>query len=157
MYPDLSISGVFGYASRKGGNLFSSSSEAYGYSPLIGLTLLDWGKLQNNIEIQESEKNIALENYKQTVLNAVGELKNAFSSFETSTKAYRNKIKAQNNIQKVVDQTLRRYKSGMVKFSEVLTAEQNLLQAQKDTISAQTQTILSAVAFYKASGAVIDN
>lgn len=157
LYPDLSISGVFGYSSSKGKNLFSSASETYGYSPVLNLPLLDWNKLKNNIELQKTEKDIAYTNYKQTVLNAITELKKSFSAFNSATRAYNNKLKALSNMQKVVDLTLKRYESGMVEFSELLTAEQNLLQSQKDVISAQAQIAKSAIAFYKASGATIYN
>lgn len=157
LYPDLNISGVFGYSSSKGKNLFSSASETYGYSPVLNLLLLDWNKLKNNIELQKTEKDIAFANYKQTVLNAITELKKSFSAFNSATRAYNNKLKALSNMQKVVDLTLKRYESGMVEFSELLTAEQNLLQSQKDVISAQAQIAKSAIAFYKASGATIYN
>lgn len=157
LYPDLSISGVFGYSSSKGKKLFSSASEIYGYSPILNMSILDWNKLENNIEFQKIEKEVAYLNYKQTVLNALTELKNAFTAFNTATSVYNNKVKAQNNMQKVVNLTLKRYESGIAEFSELLTAEQNLLQAQKDVTNAQAQRVLSAVAFYKASGAVIDN
>lgn len=157
LYPDVSIGGTFGYSAQKERDLFSSAAETYGYSPNIKLPLLDWNKLQNNIEIRKQDKIAALAAYKQNVLNAVSELKNAFSACETSVRAYKNKSNALNNMQKVNELMLKRYKNGLIKFSEVLSSQQDLLNAQEELISARAQTALSLIAYYKASGATIDN
>ena len=133
LYPDVNISGLFGYSSQNGRKLFSSASEGYGYAPAISVPLLDWNKLKNNIEIQKQSKDIAFENYKQTVLNAISEIKNAFSDYQSSVVAYQNKLQAQTNIQKVVEITLKKYKSGTATFSEVLNSEQKLIKAQHNT------------------------
>ena len=157
LYPDVNISGLFGYSAQSGKKLFSSESEAYSYAPAFYLPLLDWNKLKNNIEIQKQEKEIALEDYKHTVLNALSELKNSFSNYQSSLITYQNKIKAQNNMQRVADLTLRKYKNGMVKFSEVLDSEQKLISAQEDTVAARAEIMQNVIAYYKSSGATIDN
>ena len=157
LYPDVSIGGTIGYSAQKERDLFSSAAKTYGYSPNIILPLLDWDKLQNNVEIQKLQKTVALNTYKQSVLNAIGELKNAFSNCETSVRAYKNKLNALHNMQKVNELMLKRYQSGLIKFSEVLSSQQDLLNAQEELIAARTQTVLSLIAYYKASGATIDN
>lgn len=157
LYPNVSISALFGYAAKGGRNLFGSDSQTYSYTPAITMPLLDWNRLHNNIEIQKEEKNIALENYRQTVLNAIGELKNSFAEYNSAVRAYQNKVKAQNSMQTVVDLMLKRYKNGLNKFSDVLTSEQNLLAAQEDVILGQAQIARSIIAYYKASGATICN
>lgn len=157
IYPNVSISGLFGFSSQGGHNLFNSSSRAYSYTPAISIPLLDWNRLHNNVEIQKLERDVALENYKKTVLNAVSELKNSFSAYQTSVSAYQRKLQAQKSMQNVVDLMLKRYKNGLINFSDVLTSEQNLLTAQEDVISGQADIAKSIIAYYKASGATIDN
>ena len=157
LYPDISVSGVLGYMASSGRKLLSSASETYGYTPSADLLLLDWNKLYNNIEIQKQEKEIALANYKQSVLNALSELKNSFSGYKSAISSYRNKLQALTSMQKVNGLMLKRYRNGLIKFSEVLDTQQNLITAQKDVIIAGGQIATSAVAYYKASGAVIDN
>lgn len=157
LYPDVSVSGFFGYSSQGGKDLFSSASEGYNYTSIFKLPLLDWNKLQNNVKIQEQEKNIALADYKQSVLNAVREIKNAFSNYKSALDSYHNKSKALNSMQKVNDIMLKRYHSGLIKFSEVLDSQQNLINAQDDVINARAQVSISIISYYKASGAVISN
>lgn len=157
MYPDISISGFFGYSSQGGKNLFSSASENYNYMPMFNLPLLDWNKLQNNVELQKQEKEIALENYRQSLLQAISELKNSFSNYQSARTSYQRKAEALKNIEKVNELMLKRYQYGLVKFSEILDSQQNLIAAQEDVINARTQTALSIISYYKASGAIIDN
>ncbi|MBR1601687.1 MAG: TolC family protein, partial [Alphaproteobacteria bacterium] len=139
LYPNISISGLFGYSSQNFRKLFSSASDGYNYAPSIYLPLLDWDKLKNNIEVKKQEKAIAMENYKQTVLNALADIKNAFSNYKTSVASYQNKLEAENNMQKVVDINLKKYNNGIIKFTEVLDSEQKLIKAQEDTIATRAQ------------------
>ena len=66
-------------------------------------------------------------------------------------------MQAQTNIQKVVEITLKKYKNGTATFSEVLNSEQNLIKAQEDVIAERAQIMQNVIAYYKASGAIIDN
>ena len=155
LYPSVNIGALWGYSAKLISGLYSTSSETYSLSPAFNLPLLDWNKLQNNIEVQRQETRIALINYKQKVLDAVVELKNSFSAYQDATEMYRKKLKAQNHMQKVVENVSKRYKNGLIKFSELLTSEQNLIEAQKDVIAARAKILSSIVAYYKASGATI--
>jgi len=158
LYPSVNIGALWGYSAKFFSELYSSSSETYSLSPAFNLPLLDWNKLQNNIEAQRQETKIALVTYKQKVLDAIVELKNSFSAYQAATESYRKKLAAQNHMQKVVENMSKRYKNGLIKFSELLTSEQNLIEAQKDVITARTQILSSIIAYYKASGAtIIDN
>jgi len=157
IYPNINIGAVFGYSAKNASNLFSSASEGYNYSPAINMPLLDWNKLQNNVKKQEQEKNIALENYKQAVLNALSELKNAFSNHEALLKAYASKQKALTNMEEVNRLMLKRYRSGLIKFSDVLSSQQNLIEAQNEVTNAKAQIAQSIITYYKVSGATIDN
>ena len=155
LYPSVNIGALWGYSAKLISGLYSTSSETYSLSPAFNLPLLDWNKLQNNIEVQRQETRIALINYKQKVLDVVVELKNSFSAYQDATEMYRKKLKAQNHMQKVVENMSKRYKNGLIKFSELLTSEQNLIEAQKDVIAARAKILSSIVAYYKASGATI--
>lgn len=157
IYPNVNIGALFGYSAKNASNLFSSASETYTFTPAINMPLLDWNKLQNSVKLQEQEKNIALEKYKQSILNALGELKNAFSNHEAALKTYQNRKKALANIAEVNKLMLKRYHNGLVKFSDVLNSQQNLVIAQNEVTNAKAEIAKSIISYYKASGATIDN
>lgn len=155
LYPDVSISGLWGYASQGGSKLIRSSSQTYNYAPLLTLPLLDWNKLQHNIELQEYTRQEALENYKQAVLNAVAEIRNAQTAYTENQLSARRKYTAMLNMQTAAELTQTQYKNGLLEFAEVMRTQQNLVSAQQDYVAALAQTVQSLIAFYKAIGAPV--
>ena len=119
------------------------------------MPLLDWNKLQNNIEMQEHIRQEISENYKQTVLNAIAEIKNAQTSFKQNQIAASSKYAAVTNMQTAAKLTQQKYINGLIEFSEVVRTQQNLLSAQQEYIASQAQILQSLVAFYKAVGAPV--
>ena len=152
LYPNVSVSALWGYAASGGNSLFNSKSQGYSYKPSAVLPILDWNRLQNQVEKQKQVKAEALAQYKKTVLSAVGELKNAMTAVQNELKSYQAQNSALSKMQKVVNATAERYRSGLIDFSEFLTMEQNLLQAQTQNLNSRAQVFQNLVAYYKASG-----
>lgn len=152
LYPDVSISGFWGYASQGGSGLFSSASQNYQYNPALSLPLLDWNKLSNNIELQKQLYAENLADYKKTLLGAVAEIKNAGIAWENAEKTLAKQREANAKIQKVVEATQKRFDRGLITFSELLSMQQNLMESQNKVISAQGETLKQMIAFYKAAG-----
>ncbi len=152
LYPDVSISGFWGYASQGGHGLFSSKSQNYNYNPSALLPLLDWNKLSNNIELQKQIYAENLAAYKKALLTAIAEIKNAGIAWETAEKSLAKQRMANSSMSKSVSALQKRYDMGLIEFSELLTMRQKLIESQKDVISAQAETIRQMIAFYKAIG-----
>ena len=155
LYPDVSISGLWGYAAQGGSKLIRSDSQTYNYAPLLTLPLLDWNRLQNNVKLQEYMRQETLDNYKQAVLNAVAEIRNAQTAYETSKISARNKYAAWRNMQTAAELTQKKYESGLAEFADVMRTQQNLVTAQRDYVAAMAQNIQNLIAFYKAIGAPV--
>ena len=152
LYPDVSISGFWGYASQGGHGLFSSKSQNYNYNPTAVLPLLDWNKLSNNIELQKQIYAENLAAYRKSLINAIAEIKNAGVTWEMSGKTLAKQREAKARMEQVVSAMQQRYDKGLVEFSELLTMRQNLINAQKAVISAQGAQIRQMIAFYKSAG-----
>ena len=152
IYPTVNISALWGFAATKGSNLFNLNSQNYSYSPLIDVPLLDWKRLQNNVKIQKYVREERLAEYKNTVLNAIVELKNAITVFQNNVTSNNKQIQALNNINKVVLLSRDKYKNGLIEYSDLLQSEQNLLDAQQQYINSKAQIMQSVIAYYKASG-----
>ena len=152
LYPNIGISGLWGYAAQGGKKLFNSESQTYNYVPSSSLLILDWNKIRNNIKLQEDIKEETFEQYKKTVLNAITEIKNAQTSYRENEIGTGNKYAAWQSMQKAAELTTEKYKNGLAEFSDVMRTQQNLLSAQQDYIAAQVAQIQSLIAFYKAIG-----
>lgn len=152
LYPDVSISGFWGYASQGGRGLFSSKSQNYNYNPSAVLPLLDWNKLSNNIELQKQIYAENLAAYKKALLNAVAEIKNAGIAWENAGKTLVKQRQANNGMSRAVSALQKRYDMGLIEFSELLTMRQNLIESQNSVINAQGEILRQMIAFYKAAG-----
>lgn len=156
LYPNISLSGLWGYASQGGSKLIRSSSQTYNYAPLISLPLLDWNRLQNNVRLQKYIKAEALANYKQTVLDAVTEIKNAQTAYYENLSALQNRARALQNMRKAAQLTQKKYENGLIEFSQVVHTQQNLIAAEQDFVAINTQVLQSLTAFYKAVAAPVN-
>lgn len=152
LYPNISVTALWGYAAGGGNSLFNSKSQGYNYEPLVTLPLLDWNRLQNKIEQQKEVKKEALAQYKKSVLNAVSELKNSMIAVQNELKSNQAQNRALIKMSRVVEATANRYQSGLIDFSELLQAEQNLLSAQNNSLESRARIFRNLVAYYKAGG-----
>lgn len=152
LYPDVSVSALWGYAASGGNSLFNSKSQGYSYEPLISVPLLDWNRLQNQVEKQKAQKDEALAQYKKSVLSAVAELKNAMTAVQNELKSNQAQNNAVAKMNKVVSASAERYRNGLIEFSDFLTMEQNRLQAQNNSLQSRAQVFQNLVAYYKACG-----
>ncbi|MCI7420638.1 MAG: efflux transporter outer membrane subunit [Alphaproteobacteria bacterium] len=152
LYPNVSISALWGYAASSGNSLFNSKSQGYSYEPLLSLPLLDWNRLQNQLNKQKYQKQEAFAVYKKTVLTAVGELKNAMANVQNELKRNRLQNRALANMNKVVAASSEKYRSGLIEFSDFLTMEKNRLQAQNSSLESKAGIFQNLIAYYKASG-----
>ncbi len=97
-----------------------------------------------------------LATYKQTVLDAVTEIKNAQTAYYENLTALQNKARALQNMRKAAELTQKKYENGLIEFSQVVRTQQNLITAEQDYIATNAQVLQKITAFYKAVAAPID-
>lgn len=152
LYPNLSISGLFGLQSSAGSKLFNSDSKAYGYTPASVMPLFNWNKLKNNVELQKQIKAESYEAYRQTILQAVEDLSNAITSTQKEYAANKARQAAVYRMRKAFTAMREKYQNGLIEFSDLLKTEQDLLQAETDLAASNGAIYQNIIAFYKATG-----
>ena len=152
LFPDISISAMFGYQSIRGTQLFTPRSEAFSWSPALTLPVFHWGELVNNVELQKETKAEYVELYKQSVLTAVGEIKDSMSAVQNEYRKNRADYKAEEDMRRVHEYTLAKYRQGLISFSDMLDAEQRLLNAQNELAASNGAIYQNIIAYYKAVG-----
>jgi outer membrane protein TolC len=157
LYPDVSISGLWGYASRGGRKLIRADSQTYNYAPLVTLPFLDWNKLKNNVRLQEYMREETYYNYKQTVLNALTEIKNAMTAYQNALNGSKHKYQALQNMRTTMRLAQNKYDNGLSEFSDILTTQQNLITAQEDYTASRAEVLQNLIAYYKAVAAPINS
>lgn len=152
MFPSLSISGLIGYQAKNSSALISSGSNMYSFSPVVNLPLFHWGALYNNVQLQKYLTAEQLQLYRSGLLNAAEEIRTAMTAVEQEYLRNQSAVAAERSQTQVAELTLRKYRQGLVEFSEVLTSQQNLLSAQNTRIESNGAIYQNIITFYKSIG-----
>ena len=152
LFPNVSISGTLGWQTNNFSDLLSSSSAAYGFTPSVSLPLFNFGKLINQVKLNEEVKEEYVYIYKNTLLTAVEETKNAIVAVKKEYEKNQSLSNSVRNMQNVLSSMQYKYRQGLIEFSDLLTAEQNLLTAQNDLAASNGNIYLNIISFYKAIG-----
>ena len=153
MYPSLKITAMGGVNSFKFDNWFQIPASLFG-SALGGITqpIFQKKQLKTDLEVAkiQREKNVLA--FRQSVLNAVGEVSDALVSNE-SLKIQEEKATEQvQTLKEGIKSAQLLYNGGMANYLEVITAQANSLQAELNLASVKRQRLSSIVDLYRALG-----
>lgn len=157
LYPRLSLLGSMGWnASDSGsnslGDLFNSTSFGGNIGPSATWNVLNYGRIKNNVRVQDAAFQQALTNYRQLVLNAAGEVEDAIVGFERSRTQAALLKKSVDASQRALDLSTLQYKEGQNSFQRVLDSTRTLAQQQDQYIQTMGNISTNVAALYKALG-----
>jgi NodT family efflux transporter outer membrane factor (OMF) lipoprotein len=128
-YPDINLSAFAGFMSLGLDNLFKGGSKVYGVGPAISLPIFDGGTLNAQLSGKRAERDLAIANYNQTLLQAVREVADAITSIDDLRQQIVDQRASYEAIASAYKIAVQRYKSGLGNFVQVLQA-QNAVQKQ---------------------------
>ncbi|MGH8297125.1 MAG: efflux transporter outer membrane subunit [Steroidobacteraceae bacterium] len=152
LFPKVTFTGSFGYAAAEPAGFGAAASRSYTIGPGITWAAFDLGRVRAQIAGARAGAVIALDQYRQTVLEALEETEDALV---THARERDQLLHAQDAARASATATKLaeiRYKGGMVDFLSVLDAERTQLQAQDALAQSRTQAATSLIAVYKALG-----
>jgi NodT family efflux transporter outer membrane factor (OMF) lipoprotein len=162
LYPSFRLTGLIGTESTQGagpitGNallsdLFGPGTFFYSWGPNIVWPLFNYGRLQNNVRVQDARLQQLLVAYQQSVLRAAQEVEDGLSGYLRAQEATVFAQNAAASAQRSVDIALVQYREGAVDYQRVLDAQRSLLQEQNTLASTQSSMATSLIALYKALG-----
>lgn len=152
-YPKLSLSALLGSATAvSSANLFSSGASQS--AAVLGLRwrLFDFGRVNAQIEQAKGSEAQALAAYRQSVLQATGDVENALSSLANRQAQAATLGRGETALALARQSSFMGYQKGAISLIEVLRADEKLLQTSDARAQAQTESARSAVAAFKALG-----
>ncbi len=153
MYPALKITANGGVNSFKFDNWFQIPASLFG-SVLGGLTqpIFQKRQLKTDLEVAkiQREKNVLA--FRQSVLNAVGEVSDALVSNENLKVQEQKATEQATTLKDGIKSAQLLYKGGSANYLEVITAQGNSLQAELNLASIKRQRLSSIVDLYRALG-----
>jgi NodT family efflux transporter outer membrane factor (OMF) lipoprotein len=157
LYPSFSLAGLLGFstasgASNAGGGLFNAGSFFYQIGPRLLYPLFNYGRIHNNIRIEDARLQQSLIGYQSAVLKAAQEVEDGLAGFLNSQDAATYSQNAVNGAQRSVQLAFVQYREGAVDFQRVLDAQRSLLQQQNELAQTRSAIATSLIAVYKALG-----
>lgn len=151
-YPKISLSGLLGFESLDAGQLFTSA--AFQPSAVAGLRwrLFDFGKVDDEVIQARGAHAEALADYRSAVLNAAGDVENAFMALaqsEQETVQLQSEVGA---LRTARDSSQAAYEGGEIALTDVLDADSDLLRAQDQLAQSRAGNAQNAVSVFRAMG-----
>lgn len=162
LYPSFSLTGSIGVSSdtlgdSDFGDMFSSDAIAWSIGPSFVWPFLNYGRIKNNVRVQDARLQQALINYRETVLQAAREAEDAMAGFVGARKQ-------RGILKQTVESAVRsnelstlRYSEGFSDYQRVLNSQQALFSQQQRYIGTQGDIVSNLVALYKALGGGWEN
>jgi outer membrane protein TolC len=157
MYPAFSLSGAFGFASTNLGP--SSLSDMFLWQNRVAqagasffFPLLNYGRLINQVRVQDALFEQAVLNYQNTVLTAQQEVEDNLSAFWTSRESLASLDTASSAAVRSTQLSLLQYKAGETTYTTVITSEQSELSIEDSVASTQGNVALGLIGVYRALG-----
>ena len=150
LYPQISLTGSYGYASTELDELFTTAS----LNILARLTqpLFNAGKNRRRVEVRESQQRQAALAYQRTILNAFREVEDSLVAHRIAgekRESQRQRVVAQ---RKVLELAELRYRGGVAAYLEVLDAQRSLFNAELEEVQSINDHLVTMVRIYKALG-----
>ncbi len=151
-YPSLTIGGSAGWTNALGQAV--SNPGGWILSALGSLTqpIFQRGQLISNLRISKDEEQIALLNYKQTLLNAGQEVNDALFAIESHGNNLSFHSQQCEALEKTVKSNELLFRTNNATYLELLSSRQDLLNSRLNVVADKVSQLQSVVALYKALG-----
>jgi len=154
LFPSVTLTAGFGGQGTTGHTTSAPliRGPIWSVGPSVNWPVLDFGRLDALIDIQEMRSHEVLVRYKKTIIAAVEEVNQAIRQYRLDRQRWKALSAALEAIRHAVNFTTERYKRGDTEF-RVLLGEQRWKYAREEQVAiAAEAAVLHYVAFYKALG-----
>jgi NodT family efflux transporter outer membrane factor (OMF) lipoprotein len=151
-YPQIYLNGTLGWGSENLDNLLAGNSFKGSVGPGFRWQILNYGRILNNVRLQDARFQELATTYQQTLLKANEEVENGLARFLQSQEEARELTESVNATKRSVDQAMAQYQGGLTDFNRVAVLQQQLVQRQEQLAQAQGEIAQGLIAVYRALG-----
>lgn len=153
LYPHISLVGTIGVEAEQFGDLFHTPGSMIGaIGPGVRWDILNYGRLVNNVRVQDARFQALAYAYQDRVLTAGREVEDAMVAFLRSQEQTQHLGESVTAASRTVDITREQYTQGEVDFTPVFLFESILTQQQDQLAASQGDIALGLIAVYRALG-----
>ncbi len=151
-YPAISINGTLGYSAQNFQDLFRSSALNGNFGPSFQWNVLNYGRILNNVRLQDARFQELVAAYQQSALNAAQEVENGIVTFLRAQERTRYLTTSVNDAEQSVKIVLAQYRAGAIDLTRVTQIEQDLVSVQDVWTQARGEIAQGLIQVYRALG-----
>ena len=162
LYPRFSLLGSIGLQTSSNGGIASNNarfgdlidhdSVRYTVGPIFSWPIFNYGRIRNNVRVQDAKFQQAALNYHQTVLKAAQEVEDALTHYEHQRRRLNFLELSVAAAEQSMSLALIQYRQGSVNYQRVLDTQRFLFRQQDLATTARGEVTLNLIATYKALG-----
>ncbi|HEX5788763.1 MAG TPA: efflux transporter outer membrane subunit [Woeseiaceae bacterium] len=163
LYPSFTLSGSVGLVAagstdttRTGesgvGELFSSDSLTWSAGPAFVWPFLNYGRIRNNVRVQDARLQQALVAWRESVLQAAREVEDALVELNGARQQHELLMETVTVAERATDVALLRFQEGFADYQRVLDAQTALFTQQGRLVGSKGDMAAALVSLYLALG-----
>ena len=157
MYPSFSLAGEFGLTGNNELNnslsdMFNWQNRAVSAGAGFVFPIFNYGRLINQVRVQDAQFQAAVLSYQNTVLSAQREVEDGLAAFANERRAVTVLARAAAAARRSTELAVIQYKGGQTDYTTVVSAEQNELAVEDSLASTQGNVVLGIISVYRALG-----
>jgi NodT family efflux transporter outer membrane factor (OMF) lipoprotein len=151
-YPAIFVNGTLGYESADLSHLFESRSFMGTVAPAFRWNILNYGRIENNVRLQQARTQELIAAYQSQVLKAAREAQSALRGFLRSQEQSASMARSVEAALGATEIGVKQYNAGTVSFNTVFQLETAQVQQQDQLVLAQGNIALNLIGVYRALG-----
>jgi NodT family efflux transporter outer membrane factor (OMF) lipoprotein len=156
LYPHFLLSGTLGFNATQGGaqsfNLLSPASFFFAVGPQVTWQFLNYGRIKNNVRVEDARFQEVVTTYQNTVLSASQQVEDGIIGYVKAIEATDLQQGAVIAARRSAELALIQYREGAIDYQRVLLADQTLLQQETNLVSLRSSAATNTVGLYEALG-----
>ncbi len=157
LYPSFTLFGSLGWSANDIGNdslgdIFDANSFSYSFGPAFKWNILNYGRIKNQVRIQDARLEQLITIYQDIVLNAAREVEDSMTALVYTQKEAEFTSLGVTSSQRSVELSLLQYEEGFADYQRVLDSTRALTQKQDQYAQLQGQIATDFISLYKALG-----
>ncbi len=153
-YPAITISGTLGWQAQNLSDLFRPASFNSNVGPSFQWNLLNYGRILNNVRLQDAQFRQLVTAYQSTVLQADLEVENGIVTFVQAQQRTDDLRKSVDDSWLALQVIVAQYQAGLggIDFNRYATIQQNLIVQQDQWAQSRGQISLGLIQVYRGLG-----
>jgi NodT family efflux transporter outer membrane factor (OMF) lipoprotein len=152
LYPTIAINGLIGWDAADLTKLFETKSFIGAVFPSFNWNILNYGRIKNNVHLQEARTQELVATYQNTVLTAGREVQVPLRGFLRSREQAEDLSKSVDAAKAATQLGVQQYRTGVIDFNRVFNLETTQVQQQDNLAVAAGNISLNLIDVYRALG-----